>query len=92
MSSKGGLYDLEKEPSSPVDNPENLEKGTRTPNIPVDSTDWNGTDDPLNPLNWPAWKRYFHVVPPALISFSWYVYFDFRASLRLLVSFFAPNS
>ncbi|PQE05229.1 major facilitator superfamily transporter protein [Rutstroemia sp. NJR-2017a BBW] len=31
---------------------------------------WNGPDDPDNPLNWPTWKRCWHVVPPALISFS----------------------
>ncbi|RFU28742.1 hypothetical protein B7463_g7595, partial [Scytalidium lignicola] len=33
-------------------------------------TDWNGPNDPENPLNWSRWKRVFHVLPPALISFS----------------------
>ena len=72
-SAKGEIGDLEKEASSPIDSPGNLEKGTKAPNLPSDPKDWNGPDDPLNPLNWPMWKRHFHVVPPALISFSWYV-------------------
>ncbi|KAH8696794.1 MFS multidrug transporter-like protein [Phaeosphaeriaceae sp. PMI808] len=32
--------------------------------------DWNGPDDPDNPTNWPKWKRYWHIVPPAIISFA----------------------
>ena len=77
LSSKDG-HDLENELPNQMYNSENLEKGARIPDLPVDSTDWNGADDPLNPLNWPAWKRYFHIVPPALISFSAYVSFDCR--------------
>jgi hypothetical protein len=81
MSSTRGIHDLEKEPSNLVDSPGNLEKGTRTERLPLDPTDWNGPDDLLNPLNWPTWKRYFHVIPPALISFSWYAYLQFQSSL-----------
>lgn len=36
-------------------------------------TDWTGPDDPENPRNWSKWKRRYHVLPPALISFSAYV-------------------
>ena len=32
--------------------------------------DWDGPDDPENPHNWPMWKRAWHTVPPALLSFS----------------------
>ncbi|EUC50976.1 hypothetical protein COCMIDRAFT_80474 [Bipolaris oryzae ATCC 44560] len=32
--------------------------------------DWTGPDDPDNPVNWPKWKRYFHIVPPTIISFT----------------------
>jgi len=34
------------------------------------SPDWDGPEDPDNPLNWPSWKRHFHIVPPAAISFT----------------------
>jgi hypothetical protein len=57
------------EPAS-VDGLEAAEKGNEPQSLPVDPLDWNGPDDPDNPLNWPARKRYLHVVPPALISFS----------------------
>lgn len=40
---------------------------------PLAVLDWDGPDDPENPQNWPAWKRHFHVVPPAIISFAAYV-------------------
>lgn len=32
--------------------------------------DWDGPSDPDNPINWPKWKRYWHIVPPAIISFA----------------------
>jgi hypothetical protein len=38
--------------------------------VPITALDWDGPDDVENPINWPTWKRYFHVVPPAIISFS----------------------
>ena len=75
-SAKGEIGDSEKEPSSPIgatDSPGNLEKGINPPVIPSNLTDWNGPDDPLNPQNWPSWKRHFHVLPPAIISFCGYV-------------------
>lgn len=24
--------------------------------------DWDGPDDPQNPMNWPAWKRFIQVI------------------------------
>lgn len=41
------------------------------------ATDWNGPDDPENPLNWPAWRRHYQVIPPAFISFAAYVQLPF---------------
>ncbi|KAL3422614.1 major facilitator superfamily transporter [Phlyctema vagabunda] len=32
--------------------------------------DWDGNDDPGNPLNWSRQKRYFQIVPAALASFT----------------------
>jgi hypothetical protein len=64
---------LEKEIlSSPANGSDDLEEGNPLDRVPTDITDWNGPDDPLNPLNWSKWKRYFHVLPPALIGFTGY--------------------
>ena len=51
---------------------EDIEKG-HVAETPLPVTDWNGPEDPDNPQNWPLWKRHFHIVPPAIISFSAYV-------------------
>ncbi|KIN05754.1 hypothetical protein OIDMADRAFT_154218 [Oidiodendron maius Zn] len=63
--------DLEKRDSEKGEpQKEDLEKGIHQQRADINPTDWNGPDDPENPQNWPAWIRYFHVVPPSLISFS----------------------
>ena len=31
--------------------------------------DWNGPDDPENPMNWPLWQRIYHTTVPALFGF-----------------------
>lgn len=36
----------------------------------VTAQDWTGPDDPENPHNWPAWKRYWHSIPPGLFGLS----------------------
>lgn len=46
------------------------EKGIKAANTTVPVNDWIGPQDPDNPLNWPAWKRHFQIVAPAMISFS----------------------
>lgn len=33
-----------------------------------DVVDWDGPDDPKNPLNWPATKSFGHVVIVAVLS------------------------
>jgi hypothetical protein len=55
---------------TPVNNVQDPEKGSALQNLPADPTDWNGPDDPANPMNWSKWKRGLHVVPPAIISFT----------------------
>jgi hypothetical protein len=64
--------DLEKENTfDPIDLPNgDLEKGKAGQQAPPAILDWDGPDDPDNPLNWPQWKRNFHVIPPAIISFA----------------------
>lgn len=70
--------------SLPVDKPEEIENDVQRPitrsneapavdvekehssQPPID--DYDGPDDPLNPINWPSIKRNFHVFPPAFIS------------------------
>jgi len=32
--------------------------------------DWDATDDPENPRNWPLWNRILHSAIPALWSFG----------------------
>lgn len=53
-----------------------LEKGEERPVAPS-VLDWDGPNDPGNPMNWSKWKKIYHVVPPAIISFSAYVPFHF---------------
>lgn len=34
--------------------------------------DWDGPDDPENPMNWPARKRYLHAVMVSSIALNVY--------------------
>lgn len=65
-------HDLEKnEDIAPPDLANgDLERGKEEQQAPPAVLDWDGPDDPENPMNWPKWKRHFHVVPPAVISFA----------------------
>ena len=36
---------------------------------PPNCDDWNGPDDPENPLKWPRWKKAYHTFIPAAIAF-----------------------
>lgn len=38
--------------------------------INVTAHDWNGPDDPENPLNWPLWQRIYHTTVPSLFGFA----------------------
>lgn len=38
--------------------------------VAADALDWDAPGDSDNPVNWSAWKRYWHVVPPSIIYFS----------------------
>jgi hypothetical protein len=65
--------DLEKEETtrpSPLDGTTDPEKDNTQQGLPPDPNDWNGPDDPENPMNWNKWIRYYHIIPPALISFT----------------------
>lgn len=35
----------------------------------VTAQDWNGPDDPENPIKWPLWDRVYHTSVPALFGF-----------------------
>ena len=72
-SSSETIIDPEKEatvPEPPTQRGDDVEKAAPAPQAPTSATEWNGTDDPDNPLQWSAWKRHYHVIPPAIISFS----------------------
>jgi hypothetical protein len=61
------LDDREKDPKLDCDDPEKRIASVQESNAALD---WSGPDDPENPLNWPSWKRYAHIIPPAMISFT----------------------
>jgi len=35
----------------------------------ITAQDWNGPNDPENPMNWSLWQRIYHTTVPALFSF-----------------------
>lgn len=43
-------------------------------NMPVSKVrtaqDWDGIDDPENPLNWPVWKKVYHITMVGLLCFT----------------------
>jgi len=69
-SSTEVVRDPEKEIFVPVDGAEDVEQGNERSKTAQSATDWDGPNDTGNPLNWPTWKRAYHVIPPAIISFS----------------------
>ncbi|TGO52099.1 hypothetical protein BOTNAR_0335g00100 [Botryotinia narcissicola] len=56
--------------SPPVDTTIGKDLESQDQRIVVPPLQWNGSDDPDNPLNWSVWKKSWHVFTPALISFS----------------------
>jgi hypothetical protein len=70
LSTKNESLDPEKTIAGPIDGDTDVEKGEQTQPAPSAVLDWNGPNDPDNPMNWPRWKRHYHVIPPAIISFS----------------------
>lgn len=69
-SNQGDDHDLETMEMSPVEPPTDLEKATPPISKTVAALDWTGPDDPENPLKWATLVRIYHIIPPALISFS----------------------
>jgi len=54
----------------PQEPPTNSEQGEDIEKQITNINDWNGPDDPENPLNWSTAKRFYHILPPALMSFT----------------------
>jgi hypothetical protein len=54
--------------STPVDNAEEKNSTSNDPNI----VDWDGPDDPTNPLNWPTKKKSIIVATISFITFLTY--------------------
>jgi len=46
--------------------------GRADPRTPTVVQDWDGVDDPDNPLNWPTAKKIYHTLIPALQCFTMY--------------------
>jgi hypothetical protein len=59
------LPDLESASGKPDLSDNNLED----PNV----VDWDGPDDPSNPLNWPSRMRWSHIVVVSLLALVTYV-------------------
>lgn len=53
-----------------IDDIEAGQHGSKALGKTVTAQDWNGPDDPENPHNWPAWKRIYHTVIPALFGLA----------------------
>lgn len=59
--------DLEKTESRATQHTTRSSRSNRTP---VTAQDWDGEDDPDNPLNWPVLKKIYHTSIPALQCFT----------------------
>ena len=44
----------------------------RSNHVPATAQDWDGEDDPDNPLNWPLPVKIYHTLVPALQCFTMY--------------------
>lgn len=55
--------------------------------VPVTHVDWDGPDDPDNPMNWPRFKRNWQVIIVALIQLLSYASCDapIRRSRHMMV-------
>lgn len=42
---------------------------------PQNPLEWDGPDDPDNPMNWPLGKKIYHAVLPGLFGFAVYDFF-----------------
>jgi hypothetical protein len=42
--------------------PRQLNGATTQPESKANIVDWDGPDDPQNPMNWPSWKRLIQVI------------------------------
>jgi hypothetical protein len=65
MSGRQSASDLETAPTDPEGNrQDHRENKTTTDQLNQDPNvvDWDGPDDPATPLNWPSFKRNFHVI------------------------------
>jgi len=73
ISSEKNLPPFDKISREPIDDSQDVEKWDET-HTAVSTLDWDGPNDPDNPMNWPAWKRHVHVIAPAVMAFSAYVF------------------
>lgn len=48
-------------------------QSTRSNRVATTAQDWDGADDPDNPLNWPIALKIYHTLIPALQCFTMYV-------------------
>jgi hypothetical protein len=57
------------------------EKNPRDPNI----IDWDGPDDPMNPLNWPTGKKFAITATVSFVAILTYGSAPFSSPLRMLI-------
>ena len=56
--------------SNNIETEHDLEKAHEPVQRVVTAQDWNGSDDPENPLNWPTWKKAYHTASTAFLGFA----------------------
>jgi hypothetical protein len=47
-----------------------LEKGIGSELDEANLVDWDGTDDPTNPKNWPKLKKWTHIVTISILALT----------------------
>lgn len=70
QSAQRDVTDSEKDEMDPAEVSRDPEKATITPPSSLTGSDWTGPDDRDNPQNWSVWIKFYHIIPPALISFA----------------------
>lgn len=61
--------DLEKTASKAT---QRTNRSRRSDRVATTAQDWDGEDDPDNPLNWPTMMKIYHTLIPALQCFTMY--------------------
>ncbi|KAM0553244.1 hypothetical protein ACHAPJ_007533 [Fusarium lateritium] len=62
-------FSLDSNPDTHHSDKESTRNGSVAPDS-AEALDWDGPDDPENPMNWPTWKKVIHTAIPAVYTFG----------------------